>query len=82
MEIRNIFYEILNQNDVEWNESYNSLTFTEAGIDSMLFIQLIIEIEDTFGFEFEDEDLDLSLYSTMNDLINKTEYYYKNKVVY
>lgn len=75
MEIKGIIYEILNKNNVEWKENLNAIDFSMAGIDSMLFIQLIVEIEDELGFEFKDEDLDWNLYRTMSDLIEKIHQY-------
>ena len=48
---------------------------TDLSIDSMLFIQLVVDIEDEFGFEFDDEDLLLELYDTMEDVINKVKKY-------
>lgn len=75
MTIYDVIDQLMNQHKVEWNSESYLHTFTDVGIDSMLFIQLIIDLEDQLEFEFEDEDLDLMLYSTMEDLINKLKKY-------
>ncbi|MCX7923061.1 MAG: acyl carrier protein [Clostridia bacterium] len=39
----------------------NSDLITEFGYDSVLFMQLLAEVEKEFGFQFEDEELNLKL---------------------
>lgn len=39
------------------------------GINSLMFIKLIIEIENEFDMEFDDDDLDMENLNTFGDLI-------------
>lgn len=39
------------------------------GINSFLFIRLVVVIENEFGFEFDDECLDYNKFKTLSDLI-------------
>lgn len=75
MVIKNNIIEILKKNGIEWEDSFDSLDLSTVGIDSLLFIQLIVEIEEKFGFEFNDEDLDASLYKSMDDFLQKVRKY-------
>lgn len=42
--------------------------FIEIALDSIEFVQLIINIETKFGMEFKEEELDLEIYKNVNDL--------------
>lgn len=75
MVIRDSVIEILRQNSVEWEDSYDFLDLTTVGVDSLLFVQLIVKVEEKFGFEFNDDDLDASLYKSMNDFLQKIYQY-------
>ncbi len=75
MRVEETIYNLLNKNGIDWNEELYNAQLTDLGIDSMLFIQLVVDIEDEFGFEFDDEDLLLELYDTMEDVINKVKKY-------
>lgn len=75
MVIRNSVIEILKRNNIEWEDSYDFLDLATVGVDSLLFIQLIVEIEEKFGFEFNDEDLNASLYKSMSDFLQKIHQY-------
>lgn len=75
MTIRNSIVEMLKKKNVEWEESYDFLNLAAVGVDSLLFIQLIVEVEEKFGFEFRDEDLDSSLYNSMDDFVQKIQQY-------
>lgn len=44
-----------------------------CGIDSMSFVQMIIELEDEFGFEFSDNKMILSEFETIADIIKYVE---------
>lgn len=43
------------------------------GFNSILFIKLILAIEDEFDFEFEDEDLDYSKFKNIGSLLEYIE---------
>lgn len=75
MEIRNDVIEILTNLNVEWEDSYDFIDLATVGIDSLLFIQILVEVENRFGFEFDDNDLDLSLYKTMDDFLKRIRKY-------
>lgn len=43
----------------------------EVGLNSLLFIRLVVMVEDMYGIEFMDEDLDLQKFRTLR---NWTDY--------
>lgn len=45
-------------------------TIQETAIDSLKFIQVIVEIEKAFKIKFNDNDLDLHEYKTISDFYN------------
>ncbi len=47
--------------------------FEEIGLDSIEFVQLIINIEDKFNIEFDDEELKLDIYNNLDDLVKIIE---------
>ena len=51
-------------------------TFKEIEIESIIFITLIVEIEDHFEIEFDDENMILSYYQTVGEFVN----YVENKI--
>lgn len=75
MIIKNSVIEILKRNGVEWKNSYDCLELVNVGVDSLLFVKLIVEIEEEYGFEFKDEDLNAGMYRTMNDFLYKIRDY-------
>ena len=77
MRVEETIYNLLNKNGIDCNEEGCNTQLSELGIDSMLFIQLVVDIEDEFGFEFADDDLILGLYDTLEDIINKVKKYIK-----
>lgn len=48
-----------------------------VGLDSFIFIKLVVTMEKEFGFEFDDDALEVSRFPTMKDLI---EYINENRV--
>lgn len=42
----------------------------DLSIDSLSFVELIVEIEDGFGITFSDEELSIYTWDTVRDLIN------------
>lgn len=45
----------------------------ELGLHSMKSIQLIVDIEETFGIEFDDEELLFDNFSTIKKIIERIE---------
>ena len=43
---------------------------TNLGIDSMIFIKIVVDIENEFEFEFDVEQLNADAFHTVNDLID------------
>ena len=42
---------------------------SDLSLDSLSFISIIVEIEDTFNIEFDIETLDIKTWSTVGDII-------------
>ena len=55
--------------DVKVAEINGDSTLEELGLDSIEFVELIVEIESEYGFEFDEEELNLEKYYCINDLI-------------
>ena len=52
-------------------ENNNTNLMTEFGLDSLLRVQFIIELEEVFDIEVDMEDMDLEIFSNVyNGLIN------------
>ena len=54
-----------NKNKINLNDEFQSI-----GIDSIAFIKLVVDIEETYGFEFDDEMLTFEAVPNLNTLIN------------
>lgn len=80
MEITNIILEILSQYDEKYAKQNSDIILEEIEMDSMLLVQLIVEIEDKLGFEFDDNDLDLTLYKSIGNLVEKIQTYVNKEV--
>lgn len=48
-------------------------TFQEIELESITFINIVVEIEDHFEIEFDDENMLISKYQTVGDLVNYVE---------
>ncbi|PEA82326.1 acyl carrier protein [Bacillus pseudomycoides] len=60
-EVREIVNKILNLNaDID-----NRLDLRNVGMNSILFIQIIVGLEKTFNIEFEESQLDYRQYETL-----------------
>lgn len=60
--------------DVKNINNISELNLFESGLDSLSLINIIIDIESTFGFEFNESDMimeNFSKISSINNLINK-----------
>jgi acyl carrier protein len=47
--------------------------FSSIGLDSLTFIQLIVVLEETFGFEFDDEVLLITGFPTVKSMVEYVE---------
>ena len=47
---------------------FKSKKLHEMGINSILFVKIVVALEDYFAFEFDDEDLNFDKFETMNDV--------------
>lgn len=45
-----------------------TMKLQDMGINSITFIQIVVELEECFGFEFNDEDLDYEKFIYLSDL--------------
>lgn len=60
------------KNKVLLDENVNLNTkLTDLSLDSLSFIELLLEIEEMYKIEFADSSLYIDNYKTVNDLINK-----------
>ena len=60
------------KNKVLLDEKVNLNTkLTDLSLDSLSFIELLLEIEEMYKIEFNDSSLYIDNYKTVNDLINK-----------
>lgn len=60
------------KNKVLLDENVNLNTkLTDLSLDSLSFIELLLEIEEMYKIEFNDSSLYIDNYKTVNDLINK-----------
>ncbi|MDY2889794.1 MAG: acyl carrier protein [Candidatus Caccosoma sp.] len=60
------------KNKVLFDEKVNLNTkLTDLSLDSLSFIELLLEIEEMYKIEFNDSSLYIDNYKTVNDLINK-----------
>ncbi len=60
------------KNKVLFDENVNLNTkLTDLSLDSLSFIELLLEIEEMYKIEFNDSSLYIDNYKTVNDLINK-----------
>ncbi|MDO5345008.1 MAG: AMP-binding protein [Lachnospiraceae bacterium] len=63
-----LFWEVLQRHCLVWAESREQLEnadFQQLGIDSLGFVELLLDVEENFGMTFEDEFLAASRYQTV-----------------
>lgn len=51
----------------------NKDQLTSLGINSLIFVKIILAIEDEFGFEFDNDNLILNKLMTLNDFVRYIE---------
>ena len=69
-EISNIIFNIFASEGIHFESTENS--FAELGVDSIMFVTIIIELEDTLNISFSDNIPLMSECETVNELIEKT----------
>lgn len=76
-EILNIIINIVASEGIHFESTENS--FAELGIDSIMFVTIIIELEDALNISFSDNIPLMSECETINKLIEKTiDHIHKN----
>lgn len=63
--------EILNENleNIELNEALLDSDLTELGLDSLMFVQIIVALEDEFDLEIPDSKLMIGEMNTVSKII-------------
>ena len=51
----------------------NDNIFQQKILDSLAFVELVVFIENNFGFQFEDEELIIENFKSINTIINVVE---------
>lgn len=64
---------------VEGTEVSPTDDLKELGVDSVLMINLIVQLEQTYGICFDDEELDHSYFSTISTLAELVSRKYREK---
>ena len=49
-------------------KNFKNKKLHEMGINSILFVKIVVALENHFNFEFDDEDLNYDKFETMNDV--------------
>lgn len=79
MEIKERVLEIIRSKasvrieDIDYKDNLRDI-----GIDSIMLVELIIELEDCFNIQINDSDLNTESLRTINSLIELVESYYIN----
>lgn len=55
------------------------MDIAEKGVNSLIFIKLIVILETEFEVEFDDSELDITKYRTLNDLADYIENMMENQ---
>lgn len=66
-----IIHSIVGENIIKDISASDS--FSDLKVDSIVFIKIIVAIEDAFNFEFEDDKLSLSAFPTIQSFIDYIE---------
>ena len=64
---------IINENELlKKGNSINNDTnlFAEAGLDSIGIVELVVAIEEEFGFEFDESELEFDEFATIDSIAN------------
>ena len=70
-EIKNVITRIFRENALEEGIEYKEgLSFSEMGLNSLLYVKSIVQIEEELNFEFDDNALDFSNMISVDEIIN------------
>lgn len=58
------------RDELDINEIDIDQKFIDIGINSVIFVKLVVNIEKEYGFEFRDEDLNLENFQSLRSIIN------------
>lgn len=75
--MKEVIYDVIKRNIRNSINVNDDTAFTEAGIDSVEFITLIIELEEEFNIRFEDMQLVYSDYETIGQLVTVVQHVMK-----
>lgn len=75
-QIEGIVENVLRKNNIEIKVTKDVALLEECGLDSIMAIEILVEIEKKFNIVIDDEDLDLALLKNIKTL---TEYV-QNKI--
>lgn len=67
-EIDEKILSIFSENGVQLNGSHDERKLSEMGVNSIVFIKVVVALESTFDFEFDDEALDYSKFEYFQQL--------------
>ena len=56
-------------------------TFDEISIDSLSFVDMIVELEDSYQIQFEDEELNIYGWNKVQDFIDIVERHIAQKII-
>ena len=76
--IKGIMLEMLDP-EIVGKIGFDSDLSVDAGVDSIMLVQLVAEIEDTFNIMFNDEDMDVEKLNDVLSLVECVEKYLNNK---
>lgn len=63
--------KIFKDNDIDLLSTDENKSLIQSGIvDSMTFVNILLEIEETFNIEIDFENIDMNSITTVNDLCN------------
>ena len=65
--------EIISNYTGEYILNINNTLKNDLGLDSLIIVDVLIQIEETFGIEFDESDLELQNLKTVKDLIQLVE---------
>jgi len=65
-DIKREMIEVLLKNNVDEQFLSNNVTLSECDINSLSFIKIIVELEDTFEVVFDDESLSIDKYENFD----------------
>lgn len=71
--LKNLMEEVTENNGITEGMTLESNLITDVALDSLQFINLILALEDEYGFEIDFEELDIDEITTVSRLIEYIE---------